>query len=87
MTYTVISVIGMDVYVVTDRIVSQCRLQCCQMVVTIYHQLVRLFPPTWQHHHLMIASTIASIIQWQLSLTARDQYGKANLRPDASLLQ
>ncbi len=66
---------------------SQCRLQRCQMVVTIYHQLVRLFPPTWQHHRLMNSSTIASIIQWQLSLTARDQYGKANLRLDASLLQ
>jgi len=62
MTYTAISVIGMDVYVVTDRIVSQCRLQCCQMVVTIYNQLVRLFQPTWQHHHLMIASIIVPII-------------------------
>ena len=49
------------------------------MVVTIYHP--------WQHHHLMIASTIASIFQWQLSLTAREQYGKANVRLDASLLQ
>src|SRR5215467_1709954 len=87
MIYTAISVIGMGVYVVTDRIVSQCRLQCCQMVVTIYHQPVRLFLPRWQHHHLMIASTIASIIQWQLSLIARDQYGKANLKPGASLLQ
>src|SRR5262245_14522755 len=87
MTYTAISVIGMDVYVVTDRIVSQSRLQCCQMVVTIYQQLVRLFPRTWQHHHLIITSTIAFIIQWQLSLTARDQYGKADPRLDASLLQ
>src|SRR5262245_42694241 len=87
MTYTAISVIGMGVYVVTDRIVGQCRLQCCQMVVTIYHQPVRLFLPRWQHHHLMIASTIASIIQWQLSLTARGQYGKANLKAGASLLQ
>src|SRR5215831_9948034 len=57
------------------------------MVVTIYHPLVRLFLPTWQHHHLMIVSIIVSIIRWQLSLTARDQYGKANLRLDASLLQ
>ena len=57
------------------------------MVVNIYHPLVRLFPPTWQHHHLMIVSTIVSIIQWQLSMIAREQYGKANLRRDASLLR
>ena len=87
MTYTVLSVIGMGIYVVEDRIVSQLRLQCCRMVVTIYQGLMKLFPPTWQHHHLMIASTIASIIQWQLSMIAREQYGKANPRRDASLLQ
>jgi hypothetical protein len=40
------------------------------MVVTIYQRLVKLFPLTWQHHRLMIASTIAPIIQWQLSLIA-----------------
>src|SRR5262249_22198433 len=57
------------------------------MVVTIYHPLVRLFPPTWQHHHLMIASTTAPIIQWQLSLIASEvQYAIANPRLDASLL-
>jgi len=25
--------------------------------------VMKLFPPTWQHHHLMIASTIALMIQ------------------------
>src|SRR5262245_34614833 len=24
---------------------------------TFYQKLMKLFPPTWQHHHLMIAST------------------------------
>jgi hypothetical protein len=61
MTYTVVSVIGMDIYVVMDRIVSQWRLQCCRMVITIYQGLMKLFPQTWQHHHLMIASTIVLI--------------------------
>jgi hypothetical protein len=88
MTSTAISVVGMDVYVVTDRIVSQCRLQCCQMAVTIYQQLMKLFLPRWQHHHLMIAFTVVPIIQWQMSLTVGgDQYGKAHPRPDASLPQ
>jgi hypothetical protein len=58
------------------------------MVVTIYHELVKLFPPTWPHHRLMIASTIVPIIQWQMILIAWViQYGKANPRLDASLLQ
>jgi hypothetical protein len=57
------------------------------MVVTIYQGLVKLFLPTWQRHRLMIAFTIVSIIQWQMSLTVGDQYGKANPRLDASLLQ
>jgi hypothetical protein len=58
------------------------------MAATIYQKVMKLFPPTWQHHHLMIASTIVSIIQWQMTLIAGvDQYGKTNLRPDASLLQ
>jgi hypothetical protein len=43
--------------------------------------------PADMAHHQTSVSTIVSIIQWQLSLTARDQYGKANLRPDASLLR
>jgi hypothetical protein len=88
MTYTVISMIGMDVYVVMDRIVSQWRLQCCRMVVTIYQGLTKLFPQTWQHHRLMIASTIVSIIQWQMNLIAGvDQYGVTHRRLDASSLQ
>jgi hypothetical protein len=86
MTYTAISVIGMDVYAAMDKIVCQSRLQCCQMVITICQKLVRLFLPTWQHHHQIIASIIASIIQWQTSMIARDQYGTANPRLDASLL-
>jgi hypothetical protein len=40
------------------------------MVVTIYHELVKLFLPTWQHHRPMIASTIVSIIQWQMIMIA-----------------
>jgi hypothetical protein len=62
MTYTAISVIGTDIYVVEDRIVSQCRLQCCRMAITIYQQLVKSFLPTWQHHHLMIVSTVVPIL-------------------------
>ena len=62
MTYTAISVIGMDIFVVEDRIVNQCRLWCCRMVVTICQQVVKLFLPTWQHPHLMSAFTIAPII-------------------------
>ena len=89
MIYTVIFVIEMDIYVVEDRIVSQLKLQCCRMAVTIYQRLVKLFLPTWQRHHLMIASTIVPIIKcFQCSLTlAGDQHGKANPRLDASLLQ
>src|SRR5262249_22089794 len=50
--------------------------------------LMKLFPPTWQHHRLMIVSTFVSIIQcFQLSLIGMDQYGRANARLDASLLQ
>jgi hypothetical protein len=58
------------------------------MAGTIYQRMMKLLPPTWQDHRLMIASTIVSIIQWQMSLIdGVDQYGKANLRPDASLPQ
>ena len=62
MIYTVVSVIAMYICVVEDRTVSQWRLQCCLMVITTYPKLVRLFPPTWHHHHLMGASIIVSII-------------------------
>jgi hypothetical protein len=58
------------------------------MAVIIYQRLVKLFPPTWQHHRLMIASTIVPIIQYQMSLIAGvDQYGGTHPRLDASLLQ
>jgi hypothetical protein len=58
------------------------------MVITIYQTLMKLFPPTWQHHRLMIVSTIVSIIQWQMTLPlGLDQYGGTHPRPDASLLQ
>ena len=88
MTYTAISVIRMDICVVEERIVSQLRLQCCRMVITIYQGLVKLFPPTWQHHHPMIASTIVPIIQcFQCSSTGLDRYLKAQPRLDASLLR
>jgi hypothetical protein len=71
--------IGMEIYVVDDRIVRRWRLQCCQMAVTSYQGLVRLFPQTWQCHHLIIVSIIVSIIQPGMS-------GK-DPRLDASLLQ
>jgi len=46
---------------------------------------MKLFPPTWQHHHLMIAFTTVSLIQWQLIFfLGVDQYTKANLTLDAS---
>src|SRR5262245_25215998 len=56
-----------------DRTVGPCRLQCCRMVVTIYHGLTKLFPPIGQHHHLTIAYTIVPIIRGQMSLTPMDQ--------------
>jgi hypothetical protein len=55
------------------------------MAVTIYQRLVKLFLPTWQRHHLMIASIIVSIIQKQMTLPL-GEYGKAYPRLDASLL-
>jgi predicted membrane-bound mannosyltransferase len=88
MISTVASVTGMGIYVVEDRIVSQWKLQCCRMVLTIYQRLVKLFRPIWQYHHLMIASIIVPIIKcFQCSLTGLDQFGKAHPRLDASLLQ
>jgi hypothetical protein len=63
MTSTAISVIGMEIYVVADRIVSQWRLQCCRMAVTMYQRPMKLFPQTRQHHRLMIASTIVFFIR------------------------
>src|SRR5262249_16254404 len=78
----------MDIYVVTRRIVSPCMLECCRMVVTIYQRVTKLFRPTWQHHHLMIASTIVLIIQSILGLTpGAGQYGRPHPRLDASLLE
>jgi hypothetical protein len=63
MIYTVISEIGMDVFVVEEKIVGQWRLQRCRMGPTIYQRVMKLFPPTWQHHRLMNAFTTAPIIQ------------------------
>jgi hypothetical protein len=79
MTYTPICMIGTGIYVVDDRIVCRWRLQCCQMAVTFYQGLVRLFPQTGQCHHLIVASIIVSIIQ-------QDMSGK-DPRLDVSLLQ
>ena len=88
MTSTVLSVIGMSICVVEDRIVSQLRLQCCQMVITIYQGLMKLFPQTWQHHRLMIVSIIVSIIKCILGLIPGViHYGTPHPRLDASLLQ
>jgi|SRR5215469_18264668 len=58
-------------------------------LTTIYQKLMKLFPPTWQHHHLMIVSTIVIIqcFKWQMSLIPMDQFGNANSRLDVSLLQ
>jgi hypothetical protein len=53
----------MDVFVVEEKIVSQWRLQRCRMGPTIYQRVMKLFPPTWQHHRLMNAFTTAPIIQ------------------------
>src|SRR5262249_24165682 len=86
MTYTAISMIGTDICAVMDRTVSQCRLRCCRMVVTIYQQLKKLFPQIWPHHHLMVASTVVPIIQQQMSLI-QDHSGKSRPRLDASLHQ
>src|SRR6516225_8595511 len=56
------------------------------MVITTCQRAMTLFPPTWRHHHLMIASTTVPIIQWQLIFfLGVDQYTKANLRLGASL--
>src|SRR5215472_12703750 len=80
MTFTAIFVIGLDISVVMDRTVGQCRLQCCRMAVTIYHGLTKLFPPIGQHLHQTIASTIALIIQWPMSLIRGvNQYGVKHL--------
>src|SRR6516225_12407679 len=59
------------------------------MAITTCQQAVKLFPPTWQHHHLMIASTVVPIPIWlqsRMSLTA-GQHGKAYQKRDASLLR
>jgi hypothetical protein len=37
------------------------------MAVAIYQRVTKLFQPTWQHHHPMIASITASIIHLQVS--------------------
>jgi hypothetical protein len=87
MTSTAISVIGMDIYAVGGTIVSQCELQCCQMAITIYRRLMKLFLPIWQHHHLMIVSIIVSILHGQMLLIPPLGHGTTNPKLDASLLQ
>jgi len=61
------------------------------MAVTIYQGVMKPFPPTWQHHRLMIASTIVLITQCQMNglIAGVHHYLKANLRldVDASLLR
>jgi hypothetical protein len=81
-------IIGTDISAVMDRIVGQWRLQCCRMAITIYQKQMKLFLPTWQHRRLTNASTIASIIRWQMSLILGVIHnGTANPRLDASLLR
>src|SRR5437588_13118965 len=87
MTSTAISVMGMDIYAVGGTIVSQCRLQCFLMAITIYRRLMKLFLPIWQHHRLMIVSTIVSILHGQMPLISPLGHGTTNLNLDASLLQ
>ena len=58
------------------------------MAITICQGLMKLFPPTWQRHHRMIASTVVPTLCWlqsRMSLTA-GQHGKAHPKQDASLL-
>jgi hypothetical protein len=59
------------------------------MAVTIYQGVMKLFPPTWQHHRLTIASAIVLIIQCQMNglIAGVHHHLKANLRLDASLLR
>src|SRR5262249_39713373 len=60
------------------------------MEITIYRELMKLFPPTWRHHHLMIVFTVVSIIkcfQQQMRLIGVNRDGTANPRLDASLFQ
>src|SRR5215472_1728666 len=82
MTSTAISVRGPDISAAMDTIVDQWRLQCCRMAITTYPEVMKSFPPNWRHHHPMIASTIVPIL-----IPGVDQYGRANPRLDASLLQ
>src|SRR5215813_7103372 len=79
--------IGTEIYVVDDKTVRRWRLQCCQMAVTSCQGLVRLFPLTWQCRHLIIASIIVFIIQQRTTLIPGMEYGRANPRLNASLLQ
>src|SRR5262245_696162 len=78
MTYTAISAIVMDICVVEDRIVSRWKLQCCRMAVTVCQRLVKLFRPTWQRHHLMIASIIVTTILQPMTLPAALRAGTPN---------
>ena len=87
MTSTAISVIGMDIYAVGGTIVSQCRLQCCQMAITIYRRLMKLFLLIWQHHRLTIVSTSVSILHGQMPLIPPLGHGTTNPKLDAFLLQ
>src|SRR5262245_9828981 len=61
---------------------------CMPVQIIICRKLMKLFLRIWQHHHLMIVSTIVSIIHEQVRMIlGMEMYGKANLRLDASLLQ
>src|SRR5262245_49468365 len=73
--------------VVEDRTVSQSRLQCCGMAITIYHRLKKSSLRIWQHHHLMIVSTIAPILHGHMQLIPTLDHGKASPKLDAFLLQ
>jgi len=62
MISTTISAIAPDISAAMDGTAGPCRLECCRTVITTYRRLVKRFLLIWQHHHLMIVSTIAPTI-------------------------
>src|SRR6266567_561520 len=82
MTYTVISMIGMDVYVVTDRIVSQCRLQCClgKPSAAVEPSKGAFDDPTaWKHHESF--RVIGALDDFSFELRQDLRQGLLKVRP------
>jgi hypothetical protein len=80
---------GLPVDRVAHRLLEFVAVASRRMAVTIYQRLVRLFPPTWQRHRQMNASTSVSIIECfqRMVLIGVNRDGKARLGLDVSLLQ